>query len=55
MSLIQAPSAVEAETHPLLTVAQIDHLRPFVRLRNVERGEVLHGPGDIAVPLYFLL
>ena len=55
MSLIRAPSVVEAETHPLLTVAQIDRLRPFARLRNVERGEVLYGPGDVAVPLYLLL
>ncbi len=46
-SSIPAPSAVDAETetHPLLPVAQIDRLRPFARLRNDERGEILYGPG----------
>jgi len=57
MSSTPAPSALnaETETYPLLTVAQIGRLRPFPRLRGVERGEVLYHPGDVAVPLYLLL
>lgn len=45
----------ETETYPWLIVAQIDRLRPFARLRSVERGQVLYRPGDVAVPFYLLL
>jgi thioredoxin reductase (NADPH) len=57
MSSTPAPSSLnaETETYPLLTVARIDRLQPFARLRSVERGEVLYRPGDVAVPLYLLL
>jgi hypothetical protein len=56
-SSIPAPSAVDAETETrrLLTVAQTDRLRPFAWMRNVEREEILYGPGDVAGRLYFLL
>jgi hypothetical protein len=33
----------ETEIYPLLTVAQIDRIRPFTRLRSVEKGEVFSG------------
>jgi thioredoxin reductase (NADPH) len=57
MSSMPASSVLNAktETYPLLTVAQIDRLRSFARLRNVERGEVLYHPGDVAVPLDLML
>lgn len=45
----------DTETYPLLSVAQIDRMRPCARLRSVRSGEVLYQPGDLAVPLYVLL
>ena len=46
MSSTPALSALnaEAETYLLLTVTQIDRLRPFARLRSVERGRSLVSP-----------
>ena len=57
MSSTPALSAqnAETETYLLLTVSQVDRLRPFARPRSVERGEVLYDPGDVAMPLHLLL
>jgi len=57
MSSIPTPSALnaETETYPILTIAQIERVRPWARLRMVQAGEVLYQPGDLGVPLFILL
>jgi thioredoxin reductase (NADPH) len=51
------PSALDGrtQTFPVLDAAQIARLRPFGRLRHVERGEILFEPGDAGVPFFVLL
>jgi thioredoxin reductase (NADPH) len=40
---------------PALTPAQIDRIRPFGKLRQVEVGEILFEPGDVSAPFFVLL
>lgn len=51
------PSALDpgTQTFPVLTVAQIGRIRPFGKLRKVERGEILFQPNDTNVPFFVLL
>jgi len=51
------PSALDAATQafPALTPAQIDRIRPFGQLRQVEPGDVLFQPGDMDISFYVLL
>ena len=57
MSSWPAPSALDANTQifPVLTSAQIDHLRRSNKVRKVRAGEVLFRPGDTDVPCFVLL
>lgn len=57
MSSAPNSSALKAdtETYPLLSAAQIERVRSCAKLRQVQSGEVLYQPGDLAVPLYVLL
>src|SRR5438270_6438633 len=57
MSSIMPPSALDARTQafPALTPAQIDRIRPWGRVRKVERGEIIFEPDDTAVPFFVLL
>ena len=57
MSSTPTLSALNAATeiYPLLTGAQIARMRPFAKQRNVEVGEVLYSPGDVAVPFFVLI
>src|SRR5271154_2149962 len=40
---------------PALTPAQIDRIRPFGKLRQVEAGEILFEPGDVSAPFFVVL
>ena len=44
-----------SEAFPLLSPAQIDHLRPHAKPRRVKAGEVLIEPGDSNVPMFVVL
>lgn len=44
-----------SEAFPLLTPSQIDHLRPYGKVRSVQAGETLFEPGDNNVPVFVLL
>jgi thioredoxin reductase (NADPH) len=52
-----APSALDARTQsfPTLTPAQIDRLRPYGKVRNVQPGEILFRPDDTQVPFFVVL
>jgi thioredoxin reductase (NADPH) len=54
---IPIPSALDAQTQafPVLTMAQINRIRPLGRLRQVEQGKILFEPGDMDVPFFTLL
>ncbi len=43
------------QAFPVLTADQIDRIRPYSHLRNVERGEILFEPNATAVPFFVLL
>ena len=45
----------ETQTWPVLTGAEIDRVRPYGRVRKVERGEILYRPGDVGVSFFILL
>ena len=51
------PSALDARTQifPVLTVAQIDRIRPSGRVRNVAPAEILFQPNDTGIPFFVLL
>jgi thioredoxin reductase (NADPH) len=57
MSSQPVPSALDFRTQafPILTVAQINRVRPGSKLREVKKGEVLFEPGDTNVPFFVLL
>src|SRR5947209_4366003 len=57
MSAQIIPSALDARTQafPVLTVQQIDRIRPAGRLRTVRQGEILFEPHDTNVPFFVLL
>ncbi len=57
MSTWPAPSVLDARTQafPVLTVAQIDRIRPGSKVRKVEPGEILFQPDDTGVPFFVLL
>ena len=57
MSTVPRPPIVEpgSEAFPILTPAQIDRLRPFGQVRQVQPGEILFEPGDTNVPFFVLL
>ncbi|MGB8832846.1 MAG: cyclic nucleotide-binding domain-containing protein, partial [Candidatus Sulfotelmatobacter sp.] len=44
-----------AQAFPVLTAEQIDRIRPFGRIRQVQVGEILFEPGDLSVPFFVLL
>ena len=53
-SLQSAPDP-RTQAFPVLTEAQIDRIRPFGKVRRVERSELLFQPGDTNVPFFVLL
>lgn len=57
MSSLPIPSALDANTQafPALTQVQINRLRPYGKLRSVDRGQVLFNPDDTGVPCFILL
>jgi thioredoxin reductase (NADPH) len=57
MSSPLIPSALDANTQefPELTAAQINRIRPFARVRKVERGEILFDLNDSEVPFFVVL
>lgn len=57
MSSSPVPSALDARTQafPVLTASQISRIRPFGKLRRVEKGEILFEPEDTDVPFFVLL
>jgi len=57
MSSWPSSSALDAstQTFPVLSAAQIDRLRPFGKVRNVQAGETLFQPGDLNIPFFVLL
>jgi len=57
MSSTTLPISTEpgTEAFPLLTATQIDRLRPFGTVRQVQPGEILFEPGDSNVPFFVLL
>ena len=52
-SLQSAPDP-RTQVFPVLTEAQIDRIRPFGKVRRVERSELLFQPGDTNVPFFVL-
>ena len=40
---------------PALTPSQIDRIRPYGKLRQMEVGEILFEPGDVSAPFFVLL
>ncbi len=44
-----------AQVFPTLTEAQINRVRPFASLRQVNRGDVLFSADDSDVPFFILL
>src|ERR1700677_5066476 len=40
---------------PALTPSQIDRIRPFGKVRQMQAGEILFEPGDVSVPFFVLL
>ncbi len=57
MSVVPAPSALNASTQafPILTVAQINRIRPGAKVRPVTKGEIVFEVGDTNVPFLVLL
>jgi thioredoxin reductase (NADPH) len=51
------PSALDPRTQafPVLSLAQIDRIRPLGRSRHVRSGEILFEPNDTGVPFFVLL
>ena len=43
------------QAFPALTPEQIDRIRPFGKLRQMQPGEILFEPGDVSVPFFVLL
>jgi thioredoxin reductase (NADPH) len=55
-SSIFSDGAVNQEhAFPALTPLQIDRIRPFGKLRQVEAGKILFEPGDVTAPFFVLL
>ena len=57
MSAHLIPSALDASTQafPTLTTAQIERVRAWARVRQVQPGHILFEPGDMGVPFFVLL
>lgn len=57
MSAPPIPSALDARTQafPVLTLAQINRVRPGGKIRPVKKDEILFEPGDPNVPFFVLL
>ena len=51
------PSALDARSQlfPVLTEAQINRIRPFGKVRRVEKGEIIFEPGEANLPFFVLL
>jgi thioredoxin reductase (NADPH) len=45
----------QAQAFPLLTVAQIDRIRPYSAARTVQVGEILFEPGETRLPCFVVL
>jgi thioredoxin reductase (NADPH) len=55
-SFMFSDGAVSQEhAFPVLTPLQIDRIRPFGKIRQVESGNVLFEPGDVTAPFFVLL
>ena len=46
---------IRAQAFPVLTVEQINRIRPLSKVRNVKVGDILFEPGDSDVPFFVLL
>ena len=56
MSTALVPSALDqTQAFPTLTPSQIDRIRVYGKVRQVEPGEVLFEPGEMHVPFFVLL
>ena len=54
-AVVPYPSVDLAQAFPVLTPAQIEHIRPFGKVRKMKVGEILFQPGDGNVPFFVLL
>jgi thioredoxin reductase (NADPH) len=54
-AVVPYPSVDLAHAFPVLTPAQIEHIRPFGKVRKMKVGEILFQPGDGNVPFFVLL
>ncbi len=54
---VATPISLEpgSEAFPLLSTAQVDRLRPFAKVRQVQAGDILFEPGDGNVPCFVIL
>ena len=52
--LINTPNP-QAEAFPVLTLAQIERIRPYGAARTVQPGEILFDAGDLGIPCFVLL
>jgi thioredoxin reductase (NADPH) len=46
---------LQAEAFPVLRAAQIDRIRPYVKVRSVQAGEVLFEPDSVGMSLFVVL
>jgi thioredoxin reductase (NADPH) len=46
---------IRGEAFPVLTVEQINRIRPLSKVRKVNAGEILFEPGDLDIPFFALL
>src|ERR1700677_4363874 len=54
-SMLSDGAVNQEHAFPALTPLQIDRIRPFGKLRNVEAGKILFEPGDVNAPFFVLL
>ena len=52
---LSSGSVDRAQAFPVLTPAQIDRIRHFGKVRQVEAGQIVFEPGDVVVPFFVLL
>ena len=49
------PPDRQAQAFPVLTPAQIDHIRPYGISRAMRAGEILFEPGELGMPCFVVL
>ena len=54
-SMLSDGAVNQEHAFPALTPLQIDRIRPFGKLRQVEAGKILFEPGDVNAPFFVLL